>query len=865
MRPQPAQPVLLGDPGSAEQLAQVSGLAVLALAGLGCLGLAGEGLIRITTGPRWPTGFHPVPVTALSVVALCLAVGGHRRPGLFSPQRLRYLLPLAAVVLALAASQTGPSFGSLVTLFFLWFASSMTYLRRRDAFVVMGWAGLVLGVLLAVQKGNTDPLVDWDATVGLMVSLAFFSNRLVDRSWNLAQGERAARSETEMARAELETVSERKTRFLARMSHELRTPLNAIIGFSEMLAQRSFGDLTAKQGEYVTDIVDSGRHLLALVDEVLDVAKVETGALDLDVGPVDVGELLAGSATLFEEQAGRRRVTLVVEVEPGLPTIQADARKLKQVLFNLVANAVRFTPPGGRITLGGRSAHHAVRFSVSDTGPGIPTDQQEAIFEAFRQAHAGAGGTGLGLPLARRLVEQHGGRLWVDSAPGEGARFSAELTLRACVGGRGNTSPMRVEAGSGRLVLGEPDSSERRIETGRLLGIGALSMAAIAAVMLVVLRVHPVPGMRDYPEAAIAAGGILAVLTTIGLARFPQHIAAPAVLPYVSILPILCVAAVVATGQFPLRIDLFALVYVWMTGVAFLMLTPRQLALIIGAIGLGYAHVLAVQDGFVAPVAHWVVGMGCVVTTGLMFQRFVGRIQQLAEAERSARREAEKARAELEIATRHKSEFLANMSHELRTPLNVIIGFSEVLESQVFGPLNDKQAEYVADVLSSGRHLLALINDILDLAKIDAGRMELEVGEIDLAELLAGTLRPFRAGAAERGIDLRLEAGDDLGMLTGDESKLAQGLRRLLSNSLQSSPDGGSVKLSAARHGNQVMIAVRDSGAGIDPFDQGLALARRYAQLHGGTLDATDCDRGVAFILCLPASPVSIEAAGAIA
>jgi signal transduction histidine kinase len=867
----------MGDPGSAEHLAEVSGLVVLASAAVGVLGLMGSALVALA--PARPAGYHPLGVASLSAAAVLLAVLGRRRPQLFSPTRLVYLLPAAVVGVAVTALLAGPEFSSLVTMFFLWFASSITYLPRRAATALMAWVGVVYAALLVIQQGNFLPVARWGLTVGMVVATALFMNRLVERSWALARGEQAARAQAELARAELEVVSAQKSRFLARMSHELRTPLNAIIGFSEVLARRSFGELNAKQTEYVADVVDSGRHLLALVDDLLDLAKVETGALDLDVSRVELAGLLSGSLALFEEQAARQRITLALDVDADPGAIEADARKLKQVVFNLLANAVRFTPGGGRVTLGARRAGSLVRIWVSDTGHGIAPEDRETIFEEFRQgatAEGDQGGTGLGLPLARRLVEAHGGRLGVKSELGAGSTFTAALPVRP--------RPDRAVQGSSPspgerplpLLLGEPDSPERRVETARLFGIGAMAMTGLAVLAMVIFRIHPVTELATVPGVPMVIGTALALACSVGFVVVPQWTGAPGVLPYLCTLPIVCVGGMLVFGGVAIGLAGFAaLAYAWVAVAIFPSFTPRQVVAELALIGAGLGVALALEDGYPAPLANWVVVMGFVMVTGLIFRRFVDRIQALALAERSARGEAERVRAALEVASRHKSEFLANMSHELRTPLNVIIGFSEVLASEAFGPLNEKQAEYVADVLASGRHLLGLINDILDLAKADAGRMELQLADLDVDATLAAVVRPFQEDATRRRVTLHLEAGP--GRMHADEAKLTQALGHLVSNALKFTPDGGTVTVRAARDAEAVEISVTDTGRGVasgdferifDAFAHGdgsaateqgsglgLALARRYAELHGGSLTVrSDPGSGATFSLHLPVS-----------
>ncbi|MEX2247266.1 MAG: response regulator [Dehalococcoidia bacterium] len=233
---------------------------------------------------------------------------------------------------------------------------------------------------------------------------------------------------------ELELASRHKSEFLANMSHELRTPLNAIIGFSEVLQAQMFGELNEKQDEYVQDIVASGKHLLLLINDILDLSKVEAGRMELELGAVSVAELLENSLAMSRERAGRQRIALGLEVDPNIGVIEADELKVKQIIFNLLSNAVKFTPEGGRIDTSARLVHGELEVAVRDTGTGIAPDDQARIFEAFQQAsQPGAQkreGTGLGLALVRKFVELHGGRIWVDSELGVGSTFTFRLPVR---------------------------------------------------------------------------------------------------------------------------------------------------------------------------------------------------------------------------------------------------------------------------------------------------------------------------------------------------------------------------------------------------------------------------------------------------
>jgi signal transduction histidine kinase len=236
---------------------------------------------------------------------------------------------------------------------------------------------------------------------------------------------------------QLEAANRHKSEFLANMSHELRTPLNAIIGFSEVLTEQMFGELNDKQMEYLKDIHSSGQHLLMLINDVLDLSKIEAGKMELDLSCFDLGLLLEHSATLVRERAQRHGLTLTLEVEDGLEEWVADARKVKQSVVNLLSNAVKFTPNGGRVTVRARHlngvdgpaerAGEWAEISVSDTGVGIAPEDQALVFEEFRQAGGDvmrkSEGTGLGLALVKRFVELHGGSVRLQSAVGEGSTF----------------------------------------------------------------------------------------------------------------------------------------------------------------------------------------------------------------------------------------------------------------------------------------------------------------------------------------------------------------------------------------------------------------------------------------------------------
>ncbi len=266
-----------------------------------------------------------------------------------------------------------------------------------------------------------------EANASLRASEARLEQRVRERTAEL----KASQRELTLARDEAEAANRHKSAFLANMSHELRTPLNAIIGFSEVLGEKIFGELSEKQAEYTSDVHQSGHHLLSLINDILDLSKIEAGRLELQLGTFPLADAIDNALVFMKERAARAGVELVREVEPGVGELLADERKLKQVLINLLSNAVKFTDEGGSVTLRARIAGERVEVEVEDTGIGIAAADQSVIFEEFRQAQAEHAskreGTGLGLALSKRLVELHGGQIGVRSEPGRGSVFFFNL------------------------------------------------------------------------------------------------------------------------------------------------------------------------------------------------------------------------------------------------------------------------------------------------------------------------------------------------------------------------------------------------------------------------------------------------------
>jgi signal transduction histidine kinase len=318
-----------------------------------------------------------------------------------------------------------------------------SYVASRRWVIGFALGSIVLALALgyAISLSLIDPLRQMGERFD-RIAAGDFANRMTvpnrDELGALAANLNRMSDELGRLYRQLEEANRHKSEFLANMSHELRTPLNAIIGFSEVLIEKMFGELNDKQLDYLRDIHSSGHHLLALINEVLDLSKIEAGRMELDLTTFDLGQLLESTMMLVRERATRHGLTLTLDVAEGLDDWVADQRKIKQVVINLLSNAVKFTPANGRVTLRARLRDRengrAAEVCVIDTGVGIAPDQQTLVFEEFRQA-AGehlrrSEGTGLGLALAKRFVELHGGTIRVESAPGKGSTFAFLLPQR---------------------------------------------------------------------------------------------------------------------------------------------------------------------------------------------------------------------------------------------------------------------------------------------------------------------------------------------------------------------------------------------------------------------------------------------------
>lgn len=275
----------------------------------------------------------------------------------------------------------------------------------------------------------SSALIDMDGELCVLDTLVDITERK-----KVEEALRSYQDILEHQKAKLEHANNLKSEFLAHVSHELRTPLTAIVGFSDLLKDEDFGTLNGVQHEYVAFIVDAGQHLLALINDLLDLSKMEAGMMELLQGPVDLSEVMANALSMMCGQVQKKALQLDVEVPADLAPVTADIRKVKQILYNLLANAVKYTPAEGRIKLVVQDDKGEVRIEICDTGPGITQNDQKRLFKPFVQLRSSSTdayeGTGLGLALTKQLVELHEGRVWLRSCVGKGSTFGFSLPRR---------------------------------------------------------------------------------------------------------------------------------------------------------------------------------------------------------------------------------------------------------------------------------------------------------------------------------------------------------------------------------------------------------------------------------------------------
>jgi signal transduction histidine kinase len=541
------------------------------------------------------------------------------------------------------------------------------------------------------------------------------------------------------------------------------------------------------------------------------------------------------------------------------------------VIVNLLGNAVKFTPSGGSISVAAEPAGNHVTITVRDTGVGMSADDLAIAFEEFARVDPRAEGTGLGLPLARRFVELHGGSLSAASSPGAGSVFTIDLP-------RQPVSP--VEAAP---RAAQPARSEETDYTALTRPGSRANRELIAAIA------------TCYLAATAVLFGLLAAVSTqsvqprllLVLAAFGWGVAAVAARSWLPLatrgqFEVLAWAGIATVTALVYVADSYtaitALAYGCVIATSFGLWRRRSAVLHLVGVAAAYAAVLAVDTPRGA-LLQWISVIVMLAFQAQIVSWIAERLRQLVIAEHDAHEIAEQVLAELAAVSKHKSAFLANMSHELRTPLNAIIGFADLLGTELAGPLNERQRDFVTDIQVAARHLLSLITLALDVARLEAGRMPLNLDVVAVRALLERAVDTARS-APERAqpctVNVSVRPGADF--VVGDPHLLQQAVGELVGNALRFSPPDGVVDVIAAPAADDNLeIDVRDSGSGIaeqqsdvifEPFHQGsallvpsgpggtglgLALVRGVTELHGGRVWFTSArNRGSTFSLILP-------------
>ena len=665
-------------------------------------------------------------------------------------------------------------------------------------------------------------------------------------------------------------LDELKTQFVANVSHELRTPLALILGPVERLLAVTPDDRMRRD---LGMILRNARQLLKQVNDLLDVSKLEAGKTALQYAQTDLADLVRLTAGQFDSLAQERRIRLSIETDP-IVQAQTDPEKFQRVILNLLSNAFKFTPQAGviRCLLRLEEGGERVRLEVADSGGGIPAEHRAAVFDRFRQLEGGAtrkhGGTGLGLAIVRDLVELHRGNVAVGDAAEGGALFSVTIPRRAPEGA------VVSDAAADTAML--QDAVEQATAEFRTAPDAPASAPVPAAEdeRPLVLVIEDNPEMNRFVCESLAALYRTVSATNgkdglrLALDLRPDLIMSDVMMPELS--------GADLVRELRGRPDLAPTPVLLLTAKA----DERLRVEMLRAGANDFVMKPFSVDELLARARNLVNNKLATERT----HRLNTELQNLAS-------ELERANRETREVSRLKSEFLANMSHELRTPLNAVIGFSEMLYDGKAGPVSTKQQEFLDDILMGARHLLQLINDVLDLSKVEAGKMEFRPEPVDLATILDEVSGLLRSLAAQKHIALEVTIASELTGIVTDASRLKQVLYNYLSNALKFTPEDGHVSVRVTPENDwEFRIEVEDTGLGIRAEDMarlfvefqqldavngtsyggtglGLALTKRIVEAQGGTVGVRSVlGHGSTFSAVLPriVGPVGAGPAAAV-
>ncbi len=660
----------------------------------------------------------------------------------------------------------------------------------------------------------------------------------------------------------LQRLDRLKDDFLANTSHELRTPLNGIIGLTESLLDGAAGPTNARLSSQLEMVASCGRRLSSLVDDILDFAKMKNDGLSIQARALDLSSLMDMVMALSQPLIGCKSLHLKNDLSPDLPPVAADEKRLFQILHNLVGNAIKFTDMGS-VSVTASQQGNLCEISISDTGIGIPEERFDDIFQMFEQVeHSGTrrqGGAGLGLAITRKLAELNGGEIRVTSDLGEGSQFSFTLPIsekkdetphnipsRIPTSNRGVHAPIILEMGrqSDRRILvvdDEPINQQALCNhltlqsfhvTQAMDGPTALKLIGKKAFDLVILDVM-MPGMSGYEVCEAIRH------------KYSLHE-----------LPVLMLTAKNQMSDLTRGLESGANDYISKP------FDKRELLARVTSL-------ITLRDAFSAALqrerqlrAEQTRSQGLVNEANVLREQ----TEILAHSEAEAKKDS-----------RFKTDFLAIMSHELRTPLNAIIGYSEILHEDLD---LEGQGGFIPDIIkiqTSARNLLTLINNLLDLTKMEAGKMELFTEDVSLETLIeevSDTLNPLMT---QNGNVFKIYKDQTLPTMHTDITKLRMILMNLLSNACKFTRHG-TIEFFAERAETPgfLQIQVKDTGVGMtpeqltrvfQPFEQaelsttskyggsglGLVITQRFCTMLGGSIQVESAiGEGAAFTLYLP-------------
>ena len=700
---------------------------------------------------------------------------------------------------------------------------------------------------------------------------------------------KAAKDELERREAELERMNERltlldlaKTEFFSDVSHEFRTPLTLMLGPLEtLIAGRSAGQADAGLDLLMVAHRNALR-LLKLVNSLLDFSRIEAGHVQPMRTPIDLASLTEDIASNFRSACEAAGIALVVDCPPLSEPVFVDPEMWEKIVLNLLSNAFKFTLKG-RIELALRADGDGVQFTVTDTGCGIAEADLPDLFKRFHRVKGVAGrsqeGSGIGLALVEELVRLHGGNIGVVSEPGVGSTFTVRMPFGPPASGANDEGARPTPSHTpGSTVRAFTEEARRWLPDTAQSALGTANSAAESARRRIILA-DDNADMRSYIKSLLEAAGHDVETVTDGEAAFDACMAAPPDLvlsdvmmprldgigllarlratPTTATVPIILVSA--RAGE-DARVDGFE------AGADDYLIKPfdaRQLVARVASVFrlADLRRTAAVQERDIA-----------VLQARIEEQRAVADTLQQAYAEATVAREA------AERSNRAKSAFLSSMSHELRTPLSAILGFAQVMEMDSTAGITKDRQVCIAHILKSGRHLLDLVDDLLDMSRIEAGRIKLDISSVPIAPVINDALVSLRPLAEQAEIALSVFLSDDMPDAQADETRLRQIVLNLGTNAIKYNFKGGTVAIVGSRTDEGwVRLSITDTGSGIpldrqhevfQPFNRlgretgtiegagvGLALSRRLIQVMEGTIEFSSVPgKGSRFWIEIPPS-----------